>query len=169
MAERNQSVYSLIVVVRGCSVNLFSRSGDSINKRNCSESVKTAVIPAVQSGLARLSHCGIASGDTQLSDSSLFVSYTCILHLLLRHIISAPFVLNLNPTALILLPKILIQVLSKLITITAEKSSLSGSQLCIQWSYGTTKARRKKRFAVILKSKQKRRYITIMIYHSITH
>ena len=137
-------MYSLIVVVRGCSVNLFPRSGDSINKRNCSESVKTAVIPAVQSGLAQLSPCGIASGDTQLSDSALFVSYTCILHLLLRHIISAPFVLNLNPSALILLPKILTQVLSKLITITAEKSSLSGSQLCIQWSYGTTKARRKR-------------------------
>ena len=162
-------MYSLIVVVRECSVNLFSRSGDSTNKRNYSESVKTAVIPTVQSGLARLSHSGIASGDIQLRDSSLFVSYTCMLHLLLRHFTSAPFVLNINLTALTLLPKILTEVSSKLITVTAAKSSLSGSQLCIQWSYSTTKAGRKKRFEVILKSKQKRRYITLMIYLSITH
>ena len=99
-----QPVFSLVVLVSVLNLSPWMVGVD--NHFSYCESVKTAVIPSVQSGLARLSHSRIASGDIQLSDSSLFVSYTCMLHLLLRHFTSAPFVLNLNPTALTLLPKI---------------------------------------------------------------
>ena len=60
-----QPVFSLVVLVSVLNLSPWMVGVD--NHFSYCESVKTAVIPSVQSGLARLSHCGIASGDTELS------------------------------------------------------------------------------------------------------